>query len=142
MNNKEIAKRVNLSVATISRALNNDSKVKPETRKKVLDAISSAGIPLGEVLSRRRTKKANKDFYLFWTSDIKYLNNASGQMLIANLESQFRQQKANFHIKYSVPDAIELASLDDKADGFFFFGESFSTSILEKIRKPLKSLFF
>lgn len=33
---KEIAKKANVSIATVSRALNDDSRVTPETRKKVL----------------------------------------------------------------------------------------------------------
>ena len=39
MNIREIAKRVGVSSATISRVLNNSGYVKEETRKKVLEAV-------------------------------------------------------------------------------------------------------
>ena len=36
---REIAKKANVSTATVSRVLNDSSTVKPETKKKVLDTI-------------------------------------------------------------------------------------------------------
>ncbi len=65
----ELAKKIGLSTATISRVINNDEKVSAETRKKVLDALEAEN-----VFIRTRKKSStpkNDDAILIVAGDIK-----------------------------------------------------------------------
>ena len=43
MNMKDIAKELGISVATVSRAINNSDNINPETKKKVLEFVEKSG---------------------------------------------------------------------------------------------------
>jgi DNA-binding LacI/PurR family transcriptional regulator len=60
---KQIAEKANLSIATVSRALNNDSSVTPETRKKILD-ISEQLNYKPNLLARNFVKKTSNSIGL------------------------------------------------------------------------------
>lgn len=67
MNIKEIAKKCNLSVATISRVINNDPKVADSTRKKVLTVIDKYKFVPNITGRSLRTQKSNKILVLLPT---------------------------------------------------------------------------
>ena len=43
MNMKDIAKELGISVATVSRAINNSENINPETKKRVLEFVEKSG---------------------------------------------------------------------------------------------------
>lgn len=55
----DIAKKLNISASTVSRALNNDINVKKETQKKVKIAAQQMGFRLNSLASNLRSKKSN-----------------------------------------------------------------------------------
>ena len=67
MNIKDIAKKCNLSVATISRVINNDPKVADSTRKKVLSVIDKYKFVPNITGRSLRTQKSNKILVLLPT---------------------------------------------------------------------------
>ena len=74
INQKTLAKKLNLSIATVSKSLRNQSDINIETKARVLDAASRMGYPV--TLSNHRTKKAkggDKNYFLgvlFYVNDI------------------------------------------------------------------------
>jgi LacI family transcriptional regulator len=54
---KDIAKRANVSVSTVSNVINNKKNVKPETRERVLDVINEYGFQPKSVARSLKTKK-------------------------------------------------------------------------------------
>ncbi len=54
----EIAKKLNVSTATVSRALNGSSQVKEATRKKILDFTQNMGYSINGVASTLRSNKS------------------------------------------------------------------------------------
>lgn len=59
MNIKEIAQRSGVSVATVSRVINNNPKVKPETRNKVLRVINETNYHPQFIAQNMRKRKTN-----------------------------------------------------------------------------------
>ncbi len=64
----EIAKMANVSIATVSRVINNTGYVKKETREKVINVIEKLGYQPNEVA--RNLKKGKTDLIGFIVSDI------------------------------------------------------------------------
>lgn len=54
---KDVAKKANVSIATVSRALNNDKKVKAKTREKILKIVKEMDFVLNQSAKRLRSKK-------------------------------------------------------------------------------------
>ena len=54
---KDVAHRAGVSTATVSRVLNNDSRIKPETRKRVEDAIKTTGYRLNKAARSLKTSR-------------------------------------------------------------------------------------
>lgn len=54
----EIAKKLNVSTATVSRALNESSKVKESTRKRILDFTQNMGYSINGIASNLRSNKS------------------------------------------------------------------------------------
>jgi LacI family transcriptional regulator len=57
-NLKDIAKRLNISVSTVSRAVNGKDRVDPETRKRVLDMVDELNYKPNEVARNLKTNTA------------------------------------------------------------------------------------
>ncbi|MEX0778933.1 MAG: LacI family DNA-binding transcriptional regulator [Balneolales bacterium] len=55
----EVAKKAGVSIATVSRVLNNSTKVNIETRKKVQDAVNELGYQPSRVAQRMRYQKGH-----------------------------------------------------------------------------------
>jgi len=62
MNIKEIAKKANVSVATVSRVLNNPEKVKNETKNRVLSVIKKYNYRPDAIAKSMRKKR--QEFFL------------------------------------------------------------------------------
>ena len=54
---RDVAKKANVSTATVSRALNDDPRVLPETKERVLKAVDELGYVPNEAARALRTKK-------------------------------------------------------------------------------------
>lgn len=56
---KDIAKHLNVSVATVSKAINGKGRISPETRERVLSAIEELGYKPNEIARSLRRRTAN-----------------------------------------------------------------------------------
>ncbi|MGE9291599.1 MAG: helix-turn-helix domain-containing protein [Puniceicoccales bacterium] len=68
-----LAEKLSISVATVSRALHGDSKVRPETAKRILDLIEAEGYELDPVVSAGLSKVRRGEFYretIAWIQDV------------------------------------------------------------------------
>jgi len=69
---RHIAARLGVSVATVSRALREDPRVRPETARRVLAAVAATGYQPDPVVSAGMAKIRRRDFYretLAWCGD-------------------------------------------------------------------------
>lgn len=100
---QEVAKRANVSVATISRVLNNSPNVKNETRERVMNAIKELNYSpnlSGRILRRNETKivlvllpTISNPFYSKAVTGIRHAADKLGYLiLICNTESDVKKE--------------------------------------------------
>lgn len=106
----EIAKRIGVSTATISRVMNNDEKVSEEMRKRVLDAIESQDVSIRT--RRKSVNNNNNSAVLIVAGDIKnpvvvrYIDGiceileSSGKTILIS-ESHYSEEKELSIMKYA-----------------------------------------
>jgi LacI family transcriptional regulator len=102
----DIAKQLNLSIATVSRALNDDPVVKKKTKKRVSDLSQELGYRHNSFASNLRMKKSNtigvivpklnSNFIAAVLSGIEKSATLGGyDLIIATSSEQFEKEKAN-----------------------------------------------
>lgn len=92
MNIKELAKRLDLSIATVSRALNNHSEVSVATQKRVLEAATTYGYRPNAAGRNLRKGKANTVALLLPPGERDNFYTASFFMRVAaGLQTRLRQ---------------------------------------------------
>lgn len=123
----DIAKQLNLSTATVSRALNDDPVVRKKTKKRVFDLSQELGYRHNSFASNLRMKKTNtigvivpnlhSNFIAAVLSGIEKSATLGGyDLIIATSSEQFEKEKANvlnmFHKR--VDGLIVSLSIDTK----------------------------
>lgn len=118
INLKEVAKRAGVSIATVSRVINDMDNVKPETRFKVEKIIKELGYKPNRVAKRLRYKKSSGNligilipdirnpFYvevLRGIEDVTYVNECA--IIVCNFSQD--EKKAKFYL-----DILEAESVD------------------------------
>lgn len=102
----DIAKQLNISIATVSRALNDDPVVSVKTRKKVFDLAQELGYRQNRFAANLRQQKShtigvmvpklNSNFITSVLSGIeKVATDAGYDLLIANSSETFEREKSN-----------------------------------------------
>lgn len=130
---KEVAKEAGVSTATVSRALNNDQKVKPETKKKVEEAAKKLNYKFNEAA---RLLKTNKSRLIGIVAP--ELSNDFFTDIIERLENNFSKYNYSLLIcssrgkKEVEKEKLEML-LNRSVDGIFLIPCSIDCSYLSKI---------
>ncbi|MEM5770134.1 MAG: LacI family DNA-binding transcriptional regulator, partial [Bacillota bacterium] len=130
---QEVAKRAEVSVATVSRVINNNPYVKKETRERVLEAINQLNyIPnlSGRILRCNETKvilvllpTISNPFYSKAVTGIRHIADKHGYLiLICNTESSVKKQMEYLDIL-----------MHKQADGAIVMSQELDIEQLEKI---------
>ncbi len=104
---KEIAKLADVSVATVSRVLNNNPKVSAETRKRVLAVIQNTGFTLNQNARNLSTSKSNMVLVLIPT-----ILNAFYSKILSGIEDE--ASKKGYQV------LVGVTKLDTKREERFF----------------------
>lgn len=102
----DIAKQLNVSTATVSRALKNNSAISVKTRKKILDAAGEMGYQVNTFASSLRNKRTNTIGVIvprlnsMFMSDViagieKVINEAGYNLIISQSLESAEKEKAN-----------------------------------------------
>lgn len=103
---KDLAKELNVSIATISRALNDDKNIKPETKSKILAAVEKYGYmrnPIARNLQSGRTNtigvivpEMKTPFFSRIIEGIQKIMYSQGiKVIIAQSDENSEQEKEN-----------------------------------------------
>ncbi|SHO48639.1 LacI family DNA-binding transcriptional regulator [Anaerocolumna xylanovorans] len=142
---REVAKLANVSIATVSRVLNNDTKYKmtEETKKRVLDAVNQLNYTPVTV-QRKKTHKSNAEALLnakigcILRVTKKGYNDPYYMSILAGVEKQLRELGIDLAFIKSAPilqDKNHLsAAFSDSLDGLVLM-EPLSDNIYQYIKK-------
>lgn len=133
---QEVAKKANVSVATISRVLNNSPYVKNETRERVLDAIKELNYSpnlSGRILRRNETKivlvllpTISNPFYSKAVTGIRHTADKLGYLiLICNTESDAKKEMEYLNLlKFKQADGAIMMSKESDIEKLEEIGAS------------------
>jgi DNA-binding LacI/PurR family transcriptional regulator len=132
---KEVAKYCGFSVATVSRVLNDDPIVKPETREKVLAAIEALNYRPNLMAKNLRTQKSNSILVMIPT-----IANPFYAEILRGIEQGVKETEMNPIIGTVEFDPSHtdhfLALLDsNQADGVIFISSSITSERLAEVAK-------
>jgi LacI family transcriptional regulator len=102
----DIARELNLSIATVSRALKNDSVVSKKTKKKILDAAAAMGYRTNHFARNLRLQRTNTLGVI-----IPRLNSYFMSSAIAGIESVANEKGYNLIISQSSESKLQEASI-------------------------------
>lgn len=122
MNIKEIAKKANVSVATVSRVLNNPEKVKNNTKEKVLNIIKKYNYRPDAIAKSMRKKKTGIFSIVFSVHTDKIFETSYSQQLLQGTISYMQKNGLKLIVDtHAQKDLIEYygSVIDSKiVDGF------------------------
>ncbi len=132
---KEVAKYCGYSVATVSRVLNNDPVVKPQTREKVLAAIEALNYRPNLVAKNLRTQRSNSILVMIPT-----IANPFYAEILRGIEQGVKETQMNPIIGTVELDPAHmdhfLELLDsNQADGVIFVSSSITSDRLAEVAK-------
>ncbi|KLO24599.1 LacI family DNA-binding transcriptional regulator [Marinitoga sp. 1155] len=120
---KDIAKIANVSIATVSRVLNNNPNVSEKTRKKVIMAIKSLGYE-PNLFAKNLAKKNKWNIGIGCTDEVfDGLHNSENNFyvpIMSGVKDYFSKLKSNLFI-FSIEDKKLNISFDE-IDGFMLVG--------------------
>lgn len=102
----DIARELNLSIATVSRALKNDSVVSKKTKKKIVDAAAEMGYRTNHFARNLRQQKTNTIGVI-----VPRLNSYFMSSVIAGIESVCNENGYNIIISQSSESQVQEASI-------------------------------
>ncbi|MFP4479058.1 MAG: LacI family DNA-binding transcriptional regulator [Candidatus Izemoplasmatales bacterium] len=164
----DIAKKLNISTATVSRAINGHSDVKPSTKKKILDTAKEMGYLPNSMARSLSTKKSwnigllfrddmNSGFkHIFFANVINEIIDAAADRGydVSIISGNIGKKRTSYleHAKYRLLDGIIIATVDTKQEEVLnlinsdmpvaLIDQNFKNSICvnSKNRKGIKSL--
>lgn len=125
---KEVADRAGVSVAVVSYVLNNRDNVKPETRRKVLEAIQELGYRPNQMARSLKTKVSKQIAVL-----IHYLGNPFEAGLLLHIENEAKRHGYFVFVQTFEPDREEELRrlLIGRVDGVLLLGQSLDEASLD-----------
>ncbi|WP_017187570.1 catabolite control protein A [Alkalibacillus haloalkaliphilus] len=130
----DVAKKANVSMATVSRVINGNTNVKPTTRQKVLDAINELGFRPNAVARGLASRKTTSVGVII--PDISNLFFAELARGIEDIASMYK-----YHIILSSSDQQKNKELDlldnmleKQVDGVIFMGSSVTDEHIEAFK--------
>ena len=149
---KEIAKKADVSIATVSYVLNDNGQISEKTRQKVLEVVEKLNYKRNNIAKSLRTSKTNtigviaEDITVFNAPDIidginESLEKENFHVVLNNLRvhnkiiNKFEQFKNHFE---EIKESIAVL-LSRQIDGIIYVGEHYRdvSGILDSINKPV-----
>lgn len=136
----DIAKKLNISIATVSRALKDDPVVHKKTKKKILDAAEEMGYRTNNFASNLRSKKSNtlgiivprlNSFFMSSViSGVESIANAEGYNLIISQSAEsLKQEKQSVDTMFNNRVEGLLVSLSSETENIEHFDPFFKKNI-------------
>ncbi|HCX65528.1 MAG TPA: LacI family transcriptional regulator [Eubacteriaceae bacterium] len=130
---KDVAKEANVSVATVSRVLNNIPLVNDETKKRVLDAIEKTGYKPNAIARSLKMQKTNtfgimipdisKSYYTQVVRGVEDVCNIYDyNIILCNTDSEVSKEEKYFDV-----------FLEKQTDGILYIGKGLSANLIDKI---------
>ena len=131
----EVAKASGVSLATVSRVINNQSNVTPETRKKVEDTIARLGYKpnaLAQGLATNRTTNIG-----IVIPDVNYVHISNLLSGLIDIGKIYGYQTTLFVTKHSVQDTKDVIAklVTSHVDGAIVFDDELEKSDVDNIIK-------
>ena len=149
---KDIAKRADVSTATVSYVLNNKGKISEETRSRVLKIVNEMNYKRNTIAKSLRTSKTNtigivaEDITVFNTSSIinginKFVEEQGFHVILTNLRLHQKTGLNYSDIKNYMAEISESIDvlLSRQIEGIIYIGvhPRDVTGIIRKINKPI-----
>lgn len=135
---KDIAKQCGVGVSTVSRALNNHSDIRPETRRRILEAVEKSDfVPNNSARNLKRTD--SKTIAIL----VREIDNPFFSVMIRVMEQEIRKEKYSFFIQHmgkgqdEVDAAVEIVE-EKRLRGIIYLGGDFQSCMerLPRLRVP------
>lgn len=130
---KDVAKEANVSVATVSRVLNNIPLVNDETKKRVLDAIERTGYKPNAIARSLKMQKTNTFGIMipdisrpYYTQVVRGVEDVCNiydyNIILCNTDSEPLKEEKYFDV-----------FLEKQVDGILYIGKGLSQNLVNKI---------
>lgn len=130
---KDVAREANVSVATVSRVLNNIPLVNEETKKRVLDAIEKTGYKPNAIARSLKMQKTNTLGIMipdisqaFYTNVVRGVEDVCNiydyNIILCNTDSDAQKELKYFNV-----------FIEKQCDGILFIGKSLKDELIEQI---------
>jgi LacI family transcriptional regulator len=139
---RDVAKRANVALSTVSHVMNNRANVAPETRERVLEAARELGYGLsqnqiksvGVVSKRQMAEDGYPEFNPVYSLVLHGIDmacqRAGIQLMYSTLETDLD----------SVPLSLPSMLLESSVDSLILVGPSFSDPLARTVRQPSHSI--
>ena len=132
---RDVARESGVSIATVSRVMNSNTNVKPETRQRVLEAIKRLDYvpnPAARALTTKRTQTI--------AAIIPTIENSVFAKFVAAIEQAMSKQNYSLVLSVSnADDALELAAAEKLlamgAEGFILSGRDHGDILINLLRR-------
>ena len=127
---KDIAEKLNISVSTVSRVVNNKNYVKPETREMVLKAINELNYTPNQIARSLKKKSTNtigivvpdisEDFFAYVIKGMDNVFSSNGYTIIL-CDTGENPQKEELYLNLLIEkqiDGVILATVNKNSEGF------------------------
>lgn len=130
---KEVAQKAGVSIATVSRAVNNSKKIDPETRKKVLTAIKELNYQ-PSIIARSLVSGETNILALFIPHVENFANPDYFHKIVSGITAAVTEREYDLLIRQlTVNDGFRHTLLDSHSDGFIIIAPTFSSPILKEL---------
>ena len=132
---RKVATHAQVSTATVSRVLNDDAKVTPATRARVLEAVEATGYKVNIVARSLKTSKTKTigimapdlsgDFFMFIAESLDRELSAHGYSLVVSVSHDSPEEEAKRlrHLAERLVDGIVMIPATDKGRHFALLGD-------------------
>lgn len=124
---RDIAKQCGVGVSTVSRALNDHSDIRPETRRRILEAVAKSDfVPNNSARNLKRTD--SKTIAIL----VREIDNPFFSVMIRVMEQEIRREKYSFFIQHmgkgqdEVDAAVEIVE-EKRLRGIIYLGGDFQS---------------
>jgi len=142
MNIKEVAKRANVSIATVSRVINNTAKVSAEARERVEKVLKETNYRPNSLARELQQKRTNTIGVLMSVYDFDLTSIGKSINAITNILKSEGYNIMLGNSRFHIDEEFEFLRLfqEKRVDGILYFASSFSKKhfeVLENYPIPL-----
>jgi DNA-binding LacI/PurR family transcriptional regulator len=136
MNIKDIAKEAGVSIATVSRVINNTAKISVETRRRVEEAIKNANYRPNSLARELQQKRTNTIGVIISVAELGNLALSVALNAIADILNQNGYNMMIVNSRFHVDEEIVFFHTfqEKRVDGILYFATGFSESHYELLK--------